>query len=104
MITALSDKRGPVAAAILATCILAACGGPDEGPEAAVRAWVAQGHEAARGEQVSGRGGVVGGGGYGLDAPSLHVNRSAGTIMVRHFPDVLDEAQKRALLEYLKTL
>lgn len=27
--------------------LLAACGGPSEGPEAALRAWVAQGHELA---------------------------------------------------------
>ncbi len=32
---------------VLTACVLAACGGPDEGPEAAVRAWVAAGHEAA---------------------------------------------------------
>ena len=32
---------------ILTACLLAACGASDEGPEAAVRAWVAQGQQAA---------------------------------------------------------
>ena len=39
-----------------------------------------------------GLGGFGGGGGFaGGDGPALHVNRSAGTVMVRHYPDVLDE-------------
>ena len=33
--------------AVLACTLLSACGGPPEGPEAAIRAWVRQGHEAA---------------------------------------------------------
>lgn len=43
-----------------------------------------------------GLGGFGGGGFGGRDGASLHVNRSAGTIMVRHYPDVLDE-----IAEYL---
>jgi len=39
-----------------------------------------------------GLGGFGGGGGFAAgDGPALHVNRSAGTVMVRHYPDVLDE-------------
>ena len=43
------------------------------------------------------RGGLGGfGGGFGnADGPSLHVNRSAGTVMVRHYPNVLDEIASR---------
>ena len=40
-----------------------------------------------------------GGGGGGRDRPSLHVNRAAGTIMVRHYTDVLDE-----IAEYLDAI
>ena len=47
MMTAPNEKRAGIAAVFLIACVLAACGGPDEGPEAAVRAWVAAGHEAA---------------------------------------------------------
>ncbi len=58
-----------------------------------------------------GLGGFGGGAGFGsADGPALHVNRSAGTIMVRHYPDVLDEigeylamveeiAQRQVLIE-----
>ena len=47
MIAALSENRAGAAAAVVAACLLAACGGTDEGPEAAIRAWVAQGEQAA---------------------------------------------------------
>ena len=40
-------KPGPCLATGLACLWLAACGGPDIGPEAALRAWVQQGHELA---------------------------------------------------------
>ncbi len=51
-----------------------------------------------------------GGGGFGTEGPALHVNRAAGTIMVRHYTDVLDEigeyldsiekiAQRQVLIE-----
>ena len=54
--------------------------------------------------------GGFGGGGLGQDGPALHVNRAAGTIMVRHYTDVLDEigeyldsiekiAQRQVLIE-----
>ena len=54
--------------------------------------------------------GGFGGGGLGGDGPALHVNRTTGTIMVRHYPDVLDEigeyvrsieeiAQRQVLIE-----
>ncbi len=47
-----------------------------------------------------GLGGFGGAGGLGgTDGPALHVNRSAGTVMVRHYPDVLDE-----IGEYLATV
>ncbi len=57
-----------------------------------------------------GLGGFGGAGGFGADGPALHVNRSAGTIMVRHYPDVLEEigeylasveeiAQRQVLIE-----
>lgn len=36
-----------ILAAGLACLVLAACGGPAEGPEAALRAWVAEGHQRA---------------------------------------------------------
>lgn len=42
-----SENRARVMAAVIAVCILAACGGADEGPEAAIRAWVATGQQAA---------------------------------------------------------
>ena len=42
-----SENRARVMAAVIAACVLAACGGTDEGPEAAIRAWVAEGHQAA---------------------------------------------------------
>ncbi len=49
------------------------------------------------------RGGIggFGGGGFGggADGPALHVNRAAGTIMVRHYTDTLDE-----IAEYLKSI
>lgn len=58
------------------------------------------------------RGGLGGfGGGFGdTEGPALHVNRTAGTVMVRHYPDVLDEiadyldsveeiAQRQVLIE-----
>jgi MSHA type pilus biogenesis protein MshL len=61
------------------------------------------------------RGGLGGfgggfGGGVNGDGPSMHVNRAAGTIMVRHYTDVLDEigeyldsiekiAQRQVLIE-----
>ena len=39
-------------------------------------------------------------GGFGdASGPSLHVNRTAGTIMVRHYPEVLDE-----IAEYLRSV
>ena len=47
MTMARSENRAGVAAVILLASVLAACGGTDEGPEAAIRAWVAQGHQAA---------------------------------------------------------
>ena len=40
-------KPGPYLATGLVCLWLAACGGPDIGPEAALRAWVQQGHELA---------------------------------------------------------
>ncbi len=58
-----------------------------------------------------GLGGFGSGGGFGGgDGPALHVNRSAGSVMVRHYPDVLDEigeylasveeiAQRQVLIE-----
>jgi len=57
-----------------------------------------------------GLGGFGGGGGMGANGPALHVNRAAGTIMVRHYTDVLDEvgeyldsiekiAQRQVLIE-----
>ncbi len=59
---------------------------------------------------LGGFGGGGGGGGFGTEGPSLHVNRAAGTIMVRHYTDVLDEigeyldaieeiAQRQVLIE-----
>ena len=45
-------------------------------------------------EDLRRRRGATGGGfgfGGGIDQPALHVNRSAGTIMVRHYPGILDE-------------
>ncbi len=47
MTTARSENRAGVAAVILLAALLAACGGTDEGPEAAIRDWVARGQEAA---------------------------------------------------------
>lgn len=43
--------------------------------------------------------GFGGNGGDRGNTPSLHVNRSAGTVMVRHYPDVLDE-----IAEYLASV
>jgi len=51
-----------------------------------------------------------GGGGFGAEGPALHVNRAAGTIMVRHYTNILDEigeyldsiekiAQRQVLIE-----
>ncbi|NIL93880.1 MAG: hypothetical protein GTO71_05445 [Woeseiaceae bacterium] len=44
-----TDTLNPVPSLVAGiTCLwLAACGGPDDGPEAALRAWVAQGQELA---------------------------------------------------------
>lgn len=43
----LGDKRTGITAAIAVAFLMAACGGPDEGPEAAVRAWITQSQQAA---------------------------------------------------------
>ncbi|NKB87574.1 MAG: hypothetical protein GKS06_05085 [Acidobacteria bacterium] len=59
---------------------------------------------------LGGFGGGGGGFGGGADGPALHVNRAAGTIMVRHYTDTLDEigeyldsiekiAQRQVLIE-----
>ena len=53
MIVAPSENRARVAAVIMAAGVLAACGGAGEGPEAAVRAWVAQGEHAAENKDRS---------------------------------------------------
>ena len=42
-----SENRARVMALIIAASVVAACGGTDEGPEAAIRAWVAEGQQAA---------------------------------------------------------
>jgi len=41
------ENRAAVLAVMLLTLFLGACGGADEGPEAALRAWVAEGQRAA---------------------------------------------------------
>ena len=48
---------------------------------------------------LGGFGGGGAGGGFGADGPALHVNRAAGTIMVRHYTDTLDE-----IAEYLDSI
>ena len=47
MTRARSANRAGVATTILLASMLAACGGTDEGPEAAIRDWVEQGQQAA---------------------------------------------------------
>ena len=47
MMTVQMSKPFLLLATTLACLWLAGCGGPSEGPEAALRAWVAQGHERA---------------------------------------------------------
>jgi hypothetical protein len=50
MMTALTGNRARFLATVLAGVLLGGCGGPDGGPEEALRAWVSQGHEAAEGK------------------------------------------------------
>jgi len=52
-----------------------------------------------RNRMRGGLGGFGGGGGFGIDGPAMHVNRAAGTIMVRHYTNVLDE-----IAEYLDAI
>ena len=47
MTTVRTEKRAAVLALTLLTLVLGACGGEEEGPEAALRAWVAEGQQAA---------------------------------------------------------
>lgn len=53
MIAGFTARRARLVAAGLVCLLVSACGGPQEGPEEAIRAWVQDGHEAAEAKDRS---------------------------------------------------